>query len=672
MSHPTPVLPILRIHPSIGFARVGDSDEYLLAPETIAGLPIPGQATTGGLPIRPGTERETITSGDLRDQAGALKRQAARFRIYAYPSDGQEAWPTGQGEEIKIGSTFGERTVKDIVWQVHLANKKANTYVLEDPENPNGAIIDNYAHGKTPPLRNPAEGSDPANAARIRRLTIDAGPRVVRGRSARRVAFDKATPPSYVDAKGAIHRLDNYPKSFPDDSFNRLYTPSGAIDTLGDMETDAEGRLIVIGGRGRAIAWTRADGTPYPLDEDVDNDGWFDDTADGPVSARLVFDDGSQLEAVGAWVISTDPAYAPQTLNVVSLWDDIYDTFVRKLQLRPDIYDRRFQDDYVAGFSDDIQPIFIAAALQQWNTNLPAGAQRAHEVVGRISAGDDPDRTIMAGLAFIRDPNKDRESEVGVPLMPLSLGDSGKAFLSVSKTQWFFLTQWDGGRFDKGPSRPLGPGEGLDRASLQNCLGGRFSPGIDMTFISRQPDLWVDDWQGRSGPFRIGAKRLDYAAAQASQPLLGAGYVPLHSPPGQVEPGDVSKFMALPWHTDYNSCATHPTSPNPTNASTLYWSWPAQRPVAVYVAADVVDGKLGAQRYSVRGEGTASKNPANQGRYQERIEMIKRWPRIGVVVQGTVIEGGDYQASWYLEVQSLLDAPEVEPWPINALGEDGE
>lgn len=658
---------IFRIHPSIGFARVGDSDEYLLAPETIAGMPQPGKATTGGLPIRPGTEGETITSADLRDQAGALKRQAARFRIYADPA-GEGTYPHGGGDELRIGSTIGGKVVTDIVWQVHLANKKANTYLLEfNGESP---LIDNYAHGKTPPLRNLQEGDDSNNAARIRRMTIDAGPRVVRGASAAPVRFDKVTPPSYLDDAGDVQRLDNYPKSFPDDSFHKLYTPRGPIDTLGHIETDAQGRLIVLGGFGRAVSWTQPDGAPYPLAHDVDNDGWFDDTADGPVSARVVFDDGSHVDAVGAWVIATDPAYAPQTLNVVSLWDDIYDTFVRKLRLRPELFDRRYNDDYVAGFSDDIQPIFIAASLQQWNTNLPAGAIAAHQAVGRIGAKDDPDETIMAGLAYMRDPNVEGEGEVGVPLMPLSLGDSGQPFLSVSKTQYFLLQQWDAGKFDAGPSKPLGPGELLDRASLQNCLGGRFSPGIDMTFICRQPDLWVDDWRGQSGPFRIGAKRLDYAKAQASQPLLTGGYVPKHSAPGQVEPGDVTKFMALPWHTDYNSCATHTTSPNPTRSSTLFWSWPAQRPVAVYRAADVVDGKLGGQRYSVRGAGTTSPDPAAQGRYQERIDFVRHWPRIGVIVQGTAIEGGDYDPAYYLEVESRLDVPEVEPWPINAAPKD--
>ena len=70
-----------RIHPAIGVARVGNSEEYVIAPETMAGSPMPGRAPlTGGLPIRAGTDAEPVRSSDLRDASGALKRQAARFR----------------------------------------------------------------------------------------------------------------------------------------------------------------------------------------------------------------------------------------------------------------------------------------------------------------------------------------------------------------------------------------------------------------------------------------------------------------------------------------------------------------------------------------------------------------------------------------------------------------
>lgn len=655
-----------RIHPAIGIARVGNSDEFYLAPETIAGMPQEGTTTTGGLPIRAGTENETITSSDLRDAQGAFKRQAARFRIYAYTAQECETYPNSAGEEVQLNSTVNGKTVVDIIWTVHVANKKANTYVLENPNlQPQESIIDGYADGKLPPVRNPDFGDNLDNGVRLRKLTIDPGPRTIRAVDCDSVQFNKTMMATYCDGN-AICALPNYPKSYPDDHFNHLFTPTGNIDTLGELQTDQVGRLLFIGAYGRACSWTQASGTPYPLEQDVDNDGWFDDTADGPVSAVLVFDDGSTETVHGAWVVSTDPGYAPQTLNAVSLWDDIYDSWVRKLHLQPELFDNRFQADFVPKFDDQIYPFFLSAALQQWNTNLPARAIEAHQAVGAISATDNPADTIMGGLAFVRNPNNRAENSLGVPMMPLALGDSGKPFLSATQTQYFLLQQWNEGKFTSGATA-LGAGEALDRTVLMNCLGGRFSPGIDMTFIVRQPDLYQMDWQtSQAGPFRIKAKPLNYNNAQASVPFLTAGYVPLHSGNVGLEPGDTSKFMAIPWHTDYNSCAVHETDPNPLDSNTLYWSWPAQRPVAVYAAKDVVNGQLGEQRFSVRGEGTETNNWGESGRYQNRLNMVKKWHEIGVVIQGSAIDEGNYSADFYLEVESQLDKVAVPPWPLNA------
>lgn len=659
-----------RIHPAINFARVGNSEEYYIAPETMAGLPVDGNdKVTGGLPIKPNTENETITSQDLRDKKGAFKRQAARFRIFQYTKKDKETYPTGEGTEITINSVIDGKVITDIIWTTHLANKKANCYVLENPSlTPHENIIDGYKNGNLPPLRNLAEGNDPNNASRIRKLTIDPGPRTIKGSDTKAVKFDKHTLASFWEEGSGVKQLPNYPKSFPDDSFSNLNAPSGAIDTLGELRTDEKGRLLVLGGYGRACSWLQANGTPYPLNEDVDNDGWFDDTSDGPVSAILVFDNHQTEQVHGAWVVSTDPGYAPQILNIVSLWDDIYDSWVRKMHLSPEIFKNRFQESYQPSFSEQLFPIFRSTSLQQWNTNLPKIAINAHQAVGNIRATDDPAKTILAGLAFVRNPNNTGEHSTGAALMPLSLGDQGQAFLSPTLTQYFFLSQWNKNRFNPECAPKLGFGEYLDKAVLVNCLGGRFSPGIDMTFIVRQPEIYVQNWQtSGTGPFRIHPKALNYNNVQASQPFLTEGYVPLHSLPDGLEPGDTSKFMAIPWHTDYNSCATHPTSPTTINSTTLYWSWPAQRPVAVYVAQEVKNNELPPQRYSVRGHGTQSKNPANQGRYQNRLDIIENWPRIGVVIQGTAIDGNTkYSVEEYLEVESLLDDPEVKPWPINS------
>lgn len=662
---------IFRIHPAIGIARVGNSEEYYIAPETMAALPDPdGGKQTGGLPIKPGTESATITDKDLRDSNGALKRQAARFRIYHYPS-GAESYPTGEGTEITVGSKVqigGEtKTVQDVVWTAHLANKKANCYQMDEQ---NG--IDAYESCAHPPLRNKGEqygktyGKDPDSAKRRTELQIDPGPRAIQGTGAGPVRFDRSTEAGYWQSGDGITKVPDYPKSFPEMHFPDLFCPEQGIRSLGELRSDDRGRLLVLGGYGDACGFTK----DAKLEGDVNNDGWFDDTADGPVWATVVFDDGSTVEAQGAWVVATDPAYAPQTLNPVTLWDDVYTTFVENLDLVPSLYSNgQYDPSYEPSFPDDIYPIFRSAWMQQWNTNLPERAKSGHDVVNGLTADDDPAKYLNV-KSLIRDPNEPDQEKIGAPRMPLALGDAGKSFLSVSTTEYFYLTQWFDGKFSKKPGPKLGPGELLDKATLVNCLGGRFNPGIDMTFIVRQPDLWKQDWQAE-GPFRINAKKLDYSNVDPNTPLLTAGWFPLRKGPDcppfseEVEPGDTAKFMAIPWHTDYNSCATHLPSPTPPQELTLYWSWPAQRPVAVYRAQDVRNGQLGEQRFSVRGKGTATKDAAEVGRYQDRENMLTHWHKIGIVIQATAIEGQDLPPDLYLEVESQLDdgGNEVQPWP---------
>lgn len=676
MAHGTPVF---RIHPAIGIARVGNSEEFYLGPETPAGMPVDHSPVSGGLPIRAGTESTTITSAELRDRNGALKRQAARFRVFAYEHAEKEAYPNGGGTEIQIGTVVGGRTVADIVWTVHLANKKSNSYVLNDDL---GMMLYEEPNRSRMRLRNEAEGLDPDNAARRYRLISDAGPRAIKASGGQPVRFDKSTRASFGDG-AAVEEVAAYPKSFPDDGFANLYAPVGKIDTLGELRTDDQGRLLVIAAYGKACGWLRPDGTPFPLEArefepgvygDVNADGWFDDTADGPVGATLVFGDGSTQDVHGAWVVCTVPSYAPQVQNVVSLWDDMFDSWVRKMDLRPDVFGHRFCKDYRPAFDADIAPIFRAVALQRWTTNLPDRAIDAHDAVGRIAADDHPDDTIMTGLAYVRDPNHLRQTLVGAPFMPLSMGDAGRAFLTVTLTQYFMLQRWNAGEFEKRAPRELGPGEFLDRAVLVNCLGGRFAPGIEMTFMVRDPNVWVQDWErSDAGPFRFRARKLDYRSAQIGQPFLTVGYVPNHPGPdgihpAPVEPGDPTKFMAIPWHTDYSACGTHNSAPNPLNSSTLYWSWPAQRPFAVYVAQDVVDGKLGEQRYSIRGPGATSKDLGTTGRYQNLEDMVLNWHHIGIVVQGSAIAGdGTFSKDQFLEVEGQLDEPEVVPWPMNSI-----
>ena len=464
---------------------------------------------------------------------------------------------------MRIGDEIDGRKITDIIWTVHVANKKTNWFVLAESD-PQG--IASYENGNLPAIRNPSLTQtgvpQPANndklatlasPDRLRKLVIDPGPRVVSGASAAPVQFDVLTLARYFDgARGAVVDMPDYLKSFPSNDLGQLDCPSGPIDNLGEIQTDCFGRLLVLGGRGRAAAWKIAGKSP--LDDDVNNNQWFDDTSDGPVSATIVFEDGSRATAHGAWVTATDPSFAPQILNVVSMWDDVYDVWVSSaFELAPDIFDKATQvynPAYKPTFGDQVAPILKSASQQHWVANLSQTGISAHAALARITETTDPAKTPLAGLsAVFRDSSQDQSSNT--TLMPLHLGDADESLLALRTTQHFFpATMEQGPRpfFGRAPAT-LGPGELLDKTSFVNCIGGRLSPGIDLTFVMREPALYELPWQtSGAGPFRIRAKALAYDAGLVrDRAFLSVGYVPRHADQSGLEPGDLSKFLALPW-----------------------------------------------------------------------------------------------------------------------------
>ena len=669
-----------RVHPNINFARVGNSEEYYIAPETAAGEVVNvSTGMFGGLPIKPGTEDTPITEDDFRDSNKAVKRQAARFRLYAYDKD-QTTYPNNDaGREVKIGDTVGGKVIKDIVWQVHLANKKNNNYtitsIVNGEKTEEGIIA--YEDNKTPPVRNPQYGDDLEAQSRRKTLVIDAGPRALAASQNGSAKFSNSSTATYVQSDGSIVEQLNYPISFPNDHFD-MFDPLGKIETLGEMLIEPNSnRLIVAGGYGLASG-IKTNNQPPNLCDAIDNDDWFDDTSDGPVCATVIFTDESTMSAVHGWVVCTDPGYAPQTRNVVSTWDDMYDTWIQNLQLQPNIYNKGFQNNFEAAFDTDVLPVFHGAFLQRWNTTLPKGAINGHDYLATIKPSDDPTEKLPSFKSLIRKPSPPGTTDApgnedGEGLkMPLALGDAMKSFLSVTETQYFLLSQWYDKKYNPGGTA-LGGGEKLDKVVLENCLGGRYSPGIDLTFIVRDVNLYVKIWQGETGPFRINLQPLNYLNANNKDvPFLQEGYVPLRTSP--VEPGDLCKFMSQPWHTDYNSCATHTPDPNPTGNNTLYWSWPAQRPVTVYPKdqctydSSTKTWTVGGMLYSVRGNGTETLYPQQQGRYQCYFDFVENWHKVGFVIQGIQVsddKGGNYGADKFVEVTSLFDeaGDNVQPWP---------
>ena len=114
------------------------------------------------------------------------------------------------------------------------------------------------------PRRN-ADGPDSGAS----RLIIDPGPRTVNATTRRRAPFDRSGEGGYAT------------------TFPPAELAPNSIDTLGEMMTDDAGRLLVLGGHGRSGTELTGPGEPH-IEDYANNDGWYDDTSDGPVMARLV------------------------------------------------------------------------------------------------------------------------------------------------------------------------------------------------------------------------------------------------------------------------------------------------------------------------------------------------------------------------------------------------
>ncbi len=482
-----------RIHPAIGVARVGNSPgDFFVGPERIRQRPQP----TGG----------------FKDDECRVKRQAARFRIYAHHDDGSV-------EEVTASQA-------DISWTVHLVNRKA-------------------AH--------PNRGnSEPATA-----LTIDPGQRTLVGPDAS-ARFDTGT----IAFSGQ---------------------PVATVP-LGEIRTDDDGRLLVLGGAGHSAS---------PANNLIGgfwgNAGWYDDISDGSVTASITLEGSGDTPAVdGAWVLVAPPKFAPHQDSVTTLFD-------RLLQRMIDL--GLVNAPTTTSYTDDIYPILERAREMKW-VETTFGAHTWADPVTSQSVVD-------AIVGRVGNPGGG-----GGDMPDLNGSDS-----RVTPTQYAHLQRWQAGAYANdwtgvpAAEATVSP-EGLDRAALEACVGGAFFPGIEAGGLN------AGDRPILEKPYTA-AFRIDHS---------------------QVNPGDISQAMALPWQADFNACADN-------------W-WPVPRPNDVYTTPG---------GSSVRW----SRDVANAD------EMVSEWNRLGFVVE----QGADHLETQHCDELSItlltphLDFLDVPQGPMNMVRE---
>lgn len=291
----------IKVFPGIGMARVGNSSQYFIGPEAPGIIPDPGD-------------------GKYKDADGKIKPQAARYRVYGYDEDGNVVM------EITADSNIS------IEWEVHMTNKKAANYAFQGK------------FGFNPKqLRNPGVQAK-LHPDQRNKLIIDPGPKTISGISlglhnGTEVGLDGGT---IFDGIGQAE----VPTSLlqPGKPGKTMVTYHPKAVSLGRLETDDKGRLIIVPGEGKGESQTtppitivkgaaKIEGQNGPNMDPTsngnsyfNNPGWYDDTGGGSVNAKVTVNGGATFSTNDdpdkrGWIGVAPPNYGPSLYNVVSLLD---------------------------------------------------------------------------------------------------------------------------------------------------------------------------------------------------------------------------------------------------------------------------------------------------------------------------------------------------------------
>ncbi|MCO8166394.1 LodA/GoxA family CTQ-dependent oxidase [Pseudomonas sp. 21LCFQ02] len=483
-------------------------------------------------------------AGFYRDSTGALKREVAQFRIYGYDAQGKVVRELYMDKEVQVE------------WTVELANHKAAWYNFE-------LALDIPEAASLAPTRRNADVKAPQRSA----LSILPGARTIKS----------------PNAQGDEYR-------FGGGKFFDTEVP------LGELRTDAHGRLQVFGGHGKSGS---CDGkAPVTF---ANNDGWYDDTSDGPVTARVRLD-GRELEVAPAWVVVAPPNYGPQQKSVRTLYALMTDLAVQAGQLPAPLH---------PSFRDDILPIFKAMCDLQWmNSGFAAGF--GHGMAQHFLAPDYLHKLSQPGETYaelrrtvansFRNPE---DGDISMKPWPWVYGDamnvpmplSPRAMNALSTTQLALLDRWAEGKFiaDYDPKHvpeyefdkiPLQQQPAtLDRAALEFCLADAFHPGCEVTWPVRHATMYMEPYRWR------------HRSADNPEPDYGANLTPTsvasyNGPLYAQFPGSITRWMAVPWQTDTASCRSGYDKQYDPHLPTF---WPARVPNQVLSADNyrkVVDASL--------------------------------------------------------------------------------
>ncbi|MDY8136907.1 LodA/GoxA family CTQ-dependent oxidase [Aquimarina sp. 2201CG5-10] len=380
-----------------------------------------------------------IELSEYKDTNGLIKRQGCRFRVFKFDEDTKEYKP------------IEENLQEQVVWSVNLVNKKS-------------AVVRPFSNMRPP-------NSPPSPPLQVKQNSAE------------------------FEINGGINEISG--KNTNPKEFAGRYKDTSVI--LGDIRTDKNGNLIVLGGYGISGSPSGSPVGPQPDPQTGErvktssnnfyyNEDWYDDTSDGFVKAKINID-GEEIEIDGAWIIVAPPDYAPLVKGVVTLYDVIQQTNSEDLDV-PNTY-----------FNRDIKPMIDRFSSHKW-------VHKADYDID-ISLDQMIDSSVNGRQYRIEVVRKIRKIENY--LSQYKLTDIQKAH----------LRNYASGNFKLNINENSSSGNFLTKLSLDSTIGQGFFPGIEGGIILKNPDIYKSE-------FTINHDK--------------------------VNSGEITGLMALPWQADFLEC----------------------------------------------------------------------------------------------------------------------
>ena len=207
---------------------------------------------------------------------------------------------------------------------------------------------------------------------------------------------------------------------------------------------------------------------PTPdIKEFLNNPGWSNDISDGSVDATVTFAGASAVNAIGAWVVTTPPDFAPDTGAVTTLLDIAQQAVGTPLPAR-------------LTYPQDVEPVLRRAA-NLFFVNEQAVWKVMHDHMANPVGLNDNSAASATLRKRVRDDLLKAQNEMNS--------------YRLTQRQISLLDQWVQGHFDgqADATRPArDAGAQLDSACLERCVGGGFFPGIEAGSTMRLPTLHAE------------------------------------------------------------------------------------------------------------------------------------------------------------------------------------